>query len=148
MQPLETGPLIYLVEGDAEIRGFIEGVLEGEGLGLEIAETVEEIYSVLGQLTPALVIVDLSPAETVEEIILFEALKKKNVPSLALDWSLSPNSGPEEIKKRRELLGVTAVIPKPFEIESLVGAVRHLTNSANSQKDKLPLPVPPRQEPE
>ena len=148
MRSFEIDPLIYVVEGNSGIGEIIKDALGYEDLYPKIVETVEEIYSILGQLTPALVIVELQRERISAERNLFEDLKKKNVLSLALDWALSPNPNPEEIEERRELLGVTAVIPKPFKIDSLVGAVKSLTNSLDSQKDKQQLPVPPRPEPE
>ncbi len=137
----EIEPKIYVVEPSPDIQELIEEELRDEGfLCLEIVKTVEEIYSVLGQLTPALVIVDLAnPLKpTVEEKNLFGDLRQRGVPSLAFDSSLPCRPDLETIEERKALLGATAVMPRPFALEEFIRLVKSLIDSRDFQTDKPP----------
>jgi CheY-like chemotaxis protein len=112
---------ILVVEDDAGIRDTISELLQLEGFGVDSARDGLEGLSRLRDRRPDVILLDLfmpglDGAQFVDR--LRADASTSDIP-VVLMTGLEPGSG-------REPAGVQAVLPKPFELDDLLAAVRRV----------------------
>jgi CheY-like chemotaxis protein len=113
---------LLVVEDDTTIRDLLTEVMLVEGFEIQCAANGLEALTVLASWIPDLIILDLMmpvmDAEAFREHQLAMPLVA-NVPILVL-------SALNDLRDRAEAIGADAVIAKPFDLDTLVNAVRRL----------------------
>jgi CheY-like chemotaxis protein len=117
MMPLQ-GQVILLVEDDDDIRSLMEAVLDDEGYSVCSAENGYRGLEVARARHPVLILLDLMmPVMNGWE---FRAHQKKDADLADIPVVVVSAAGQESVVS----LGAAAFLPKPFDVDSLVRAVR------------------------
>lgn len=127
MRPDLTGKTALVIDDDADSVQFLRAALEPFGVRLMTARSAEEAKSLLGTVTPDVIIADLLlPGENGLAFVQWLRSRKgvagANVPAIAV------TSFYEEFgREQAEAAGFTLFFPKPVDPMELVSAVALLT---------------------
>ncbi len=118
---LLDGMLVLILEDDANLRGAVAGICEENGARTITAASIEQAAAILvsGAPLPDVVTVDLRLAHGQDAMPFVRELRSKHPVRVII---LTGRITPEQAIEAR-MLGIR-VIPKPFTIEQLIGAVR------------------------
>jgi CheY-like chemotaxis protein len=110
--------LIMVVEDDAGVRSVLRDALLDEGYLVVEARHGQEALDLLTQLTPSGLIVDLL-MPVMDGVTLLRELRTRGLPipclvATATSWGSTLVGD----------LSVAAVVPKPFDLDALLAAVR------------------------
>jgi len=116
------GTRLLVVEDDTTIRDLLSEVMEVEGFEIQLAANGLEALTVLAGWIPDLIILDL-----MMPVMDAEAFREHQLamPAVA-DVPILVLSALNDLQFRAEAIGASAVIAKPFDIDTLVTAVRRL----------------------
>src|SRR5215207_1238873 len=112
---------VLVVEDDADLRAALRFALEDEGLAVESAGDGLSALQKVRQRTPDLVILDLNMPRMGGQDFLYawrSGLETPGVPVIVITA--------ESEALRAEDLGVSACLPKPFDVHQLLGTVKDL----------------------
>ncbi len=120
---------ILVIDDDEAIRQGIRRFLAGQGYEVEVAENGKEALRLFEAEPADLVITDINMPEMdgIEIITTFQKLSP-GVPVVAISGGgLMPK---ELLLGNADLLGAVESLPKPFELDDLLGAVERGLASA------------------
>ena len=116
----DDGPLISLVDDDASFRQAIRSLLRSAGFSVEASPTAEEFLRVTDLGAVRCLIVDLRmPGMGGLELQRKLAGSGHAIPIIVVTAHADEQSRTEALKA-----GARAFLPKPFNAEALLGAVR------------------------
>ena len=118
---------VLVVEDDAAIRRLVKMVLEREGYRVEVASDGLEAVLKLGVMEYAAIILDLM-MPNLDGFVLLETLAV-NDPTRLRRIIVTSAASPAVIRERMKGTPFN-VLPKPFDIETLVGMVRECLDQA------------------
>ena len=113
---------VLVVEDEPSVRGLVAEALEAEGYEIRAAADGLEALGVLERWRPDLIVLDLMMpvmdgwSFRARQLALGEAA---GIPVVVL-------SAAYEARRQGEALGAAAVVPKPFDLEALLGTVGRL----------------------
>jgi CheY-like chemotaxis protein len=113
--------LILLVEDDSGIRDSLAELLESEGYAVVDARDGAEGLERLGELTPTVIVLDLHMPVMDGRQFLVHLRRDRS--RCAIPVLLMTGSNPEAAARH---LAVQAILPKPFELDELLEAVRRI----------------------
>ena len=111
---------VLVVDDDRAIRGFVAEVLIDEGYEVKTAGNGSEALAVSRAWHPDLIVLDLMMP--VMDGWVFRA-RQRQVDTLA-DVPVVVTSAATNLRTHREVLEPCVVLPKPFELDELLGAVQ------------------------
>ena len=115
---------ILLVDDEEQLIGIMASVLEDEGFAVKTMLSAEEALQSFATYSPDLVISDVK-MERMDGFTMFERVKEmkssNNVPFIFLT-GLDDRFG----QQRAKMLGATAYVNKPFDVDEFVGIVKKL----------------------
>ena len=114
---------VLVVDDDRAIRGFVAEVLMDEGYDVKTAENGNEALAVSKEWHPDLIVLDLMMP--VMDGWTFRA-RQRQVDALA-DVPVVVTSAATTLRTHRDTLEPCVVLPKPFELDELLGAVESCT---------------------
>jgi CheY-like chemotaxis protein len=120
---VDAPPLVLVIDDDPDVRTICERVLRAAGFRVACAESGDAGLSLLDQLSPALVVLDLAMPGT-DGFAVARAMRAH--PDCATLPILVFTGLPREAALRARALGVTAVCAKPVEPKQFLAAVRRL----------------------
>jgi CheY-like chemotaxis protein len=117
---------LLVVEDDTTIRDLLTEVMLVEGYELQLAANGLEALTILASWVPDLIILDL-----MMPVMDADAFREHQLamPAVA-DVPILVLSALNDLRDRSEAIGAAAVIAKPFDIDTLVSAVRRLVSSS------------------
>lgn len=141
MPALPTPPHIVAIDHAAAIRALLQDILESDGYRVTTRGVVTDELAEIVALAPDLIILDFTGATMVDDwsFLLRLALDGRTaaLPVVLCSGALREL---EVLAEQLTQLGVV-VVPKPFEIEELLGAVgAGLASRANAPEPRLPHP--------
>jgi DNA-binding response OmpR family regulator len=114
---------VLVVDDDRAIRGFVAEVLMDEGYDVKTAENGNEALAVSREWHPDLIVLDLMMP--VMDGWTFRA-RQRQEDALA-DVPVVVTSAATTLRTHRDTLEPCVLLPKPFELEELLGAVESCT---------------------
>ena len=126
-------PRILLIDDDAALRGVVRRALERAGH--EVAEAADAASGLrLQEQAPAdLVVTDIyMPGEDGMQAI--RRLRKSSPGLQILAMSGGMLAGPVDLSEHALVLGANAVLAKPFELATLLAAVRRLLATSDGEQ--------------
>ncbi len=122
--------LILVVEDDISIQSFVKSILTDQGYMVRTTEKGIEALSLISELSPELVILDLQLPDMQGESVCTEA--KKQNPDIPIIMLTSKNTLSDKVEGFS--LGADDYITKPFAAEELLARVNaRLRRTPNSQ---------------
>lgn len=121
-------PPILIAEDDEAILEVMTIILEGEGHKIAIAKSAEEIFTVVADIIPCMLFLDISLGGSDGRDIT-KRLKSRDDTKMMPVIISSANADTVEIAKE---VGADDVLIKPFEIDELLGIVQKYTTSERS----------------
>jgi DNA-binding response OmpR family regulator len=125
--PLGSGPIILAVDDDRMILRLIEEKLTGRGYVVKTAQSGEEALKILGEITPAVLILDvMMPGISGYEVCQFvkQEERLKNIPVIFL----TSRDTPKDYKTGHDL-GAVMYVAKPIKPDQILRAVQMLAAS-------------------
>ena len=115
---------MLVVDDDADIRSLLVGVLTDEGYEAESAPNGRDALAILDRWRADAIVLDLM-MPVMDGWTFVEQLRarKRDIPILVL-------SAATDIKRHASRLGAVDVIPKPFDIETLLPRIARVTGGA------------------
>ncbi len=120
-------PIILIVDDEPSIRCLLSDLLEGDGSQPIAVASAEQALEVLGQTRPDLIICDRKmPGMNGLQLlkVLRTAEETKSLPFIFFTGSYDA-----ELVEEANKYGVTACLPKPFDIFELRGYIRRALQS-------------------
>src|SRR3981081_4721390 len=108
---------VLLVDDQHAIRSSLQTALDGEGFAVECAANGREALDILEHWKPCVILLDLMMP--VMDGWAFRAEQQRSgspVPIVLL-------SAAGELGRHKEALGAAALMPKPFDIDSVISAI-------------------------
>jgi CheY-like chemotaxis protein len=128
MEEMDGSPSVLVVDDEPQVAWVLRFSLEHEGFhtytasnGLEALEEVEKHH-------PTVMLLDLMMPE-MDGWTVIEKLRKLPIDHRPRVVVVSALAGPEEKAKATEL-GVDAFVPKPFDVEELIGVLGGLAQAS------------------
>lgn len=116
----QAGGDVLVVEDDTEICNALTWLFEEEGIPLRLAANGEDALAQVNAGMPALILLDLTmpglPADEVMRQLRGDA-RTASVPVLVL-------SAARDVEARARELGADGAVAKPYDADTLLGAVR------------------------
>ncbi|MFL5759991.1 MAG: response regulator [Thermomicrobiales bacterium] len=119
------GIRLLVVEDDTTIRDLLTEVMLVEGFEIQCAANGLDALTILTSWVPDIIILDLMmPVMDAEAFRQYQLAMPAvaNVPILVL-------SALNDLHDRAEAIGADAVVAKPFDLDTLVNAVRRLVTT-------------------
>jgi DNA-binding response OmpR family regulator len=113
--------MILLIEHDASVRELVAEILEDEGLAIATVASISDGLEALERTTPAALLLDVRPGDGGGHRLIRWCASQSRLAELPIIVMAT--------LIRHDLDGdsaVTAVIPKPFDIDELVDAVKRV----------------------
>ena len=110
---------VLVVDDDRAIRGFVAEVLTDEGYEVKTAGDGSEALAVSREWRPDLIVLDLMMPNM--DGWTFRA-RQRQVDALA-DVPVVVTSAATTLRTNRQALEPCVLLPKPFELDDLIGAV-------------------------
>ncbi len=111
---------VLVVDDDQAIRGFVAEVLMDEGYDVKTAENGNEALSVSREWQPDLIVLDLMMP--VMDGWTFRARQRQE--GTLADVPVVVTSAANNLRAHRDRLEPCVLLPKPFELDDLLGAVQ------------------------
>ncbi len=120
------GIRLLVVEDDTTIRDLLTEVMLIEGYEIQLAANGLEALTILASWVPDLIILDL-----MMPVMDADAFREHQLamPAVA-EVPILVLSALNDLQDRAEAIGASAVVAKPFDIDTLVNAVRRLAPSS------------------
>jgi CheY-like chemotaxis protein len=122
--PSGSGPIILAVDDDRMVLRLIEEKLTGRGYVVKTASSGEEALKILGEITPAVLILDvMMPGISGFEVCQFVKQQKqlKDIPVIFL----TSRDTPKDYKTGHDL-GAVMYVAKPIKPDQILRAVQML----------------------
>ena len=117
------GPLVLIVDDDADLRKYVRASLEAEGYTVREAGSAEEGLAALDEEPPDLILLDVMMPKVDGWEMLRRVQERHDVGAIpVIMFSGRVDEGAEEAASR----GAQAFIGKPFDPESLVESTKQL----------------------
>lgn len=120
MQGTETRPRIVVLEDDRDVAELVREILDDSGFDTMTADHETPIEEV-ARHRPRLLLLDLLLGDRDGRDVLAD-LRRAGLPQVPLVLL----SGRERLEPEMRRLGAAAALPKPFDIDELVGTCRLL----------------------
>jgi CheY-like chemotaxis protein len=112
--------LVLVVDDDAGILTTVADVLDLEGYRVRTATNGREALDVLEKETPAVIVLDMR-MPVMDGWGFASALRARGTQTRVLVMTAAENA-----KRWADEIGADAVLPKPFELDDLLGALERL----------------------
>ncbi len=116
--PMQSAPRLLVIDDDDDLRLFLQDLLSEEGYLVDTSSTMDEALAAIDSHVYHLIVTDLLAHSAIDPlrsaIILLEAASPTPVMTLT-GWSVTA----EEVAQA----GLIRLVPKPFDITDLLGAV-------------------------
>lgn len=122
---LTDRPLILIVEDDAAVGSMIDDYLVSAGYRTARAEDGREAVKLVADVRPDLIIMDLM----MPRLTGGEAARKLRDDPLTTNIPILGISAVADVTSIAELLPIDSVLPKPFDLDDLLVAIKHLLSS-------------------
>ncbi|TAJ21416.1 MAG: hybrid sensor histidine kinase/response regulator [Dehalococcoidia bacterium] len=110
-----VGALVLVIEDEDAIRGLVRDTLEGEGYRVQAASSAEDAMSMLDQVKPALILLDLR-LPGMDGFAFVSAYRDRTAAN-----DLAPIILVSALRPREELpTGVVGYLRKPFDLDDLL----------------------------
>ncbi len=109
---------VLIVDDDRDLGEVLVEVLQSEGFGAQLVTTAEQALAAIAARAPGVVLLDWNLGGDAPETIA-ESLRARAVPIIL-------SSGDEHADEAAERIGASAVLHKPFSLESLLGLVSQI----------------------
>jgi CheY-like chemotaxis protein len=114
---------VLVVDDDPSIQGFLAEALVDEGYRVRTAANGREALAILGEWRPDLILLDLMMPEMDGWAFRGE---QRAMPAVS-DVPVIVLSATRELAARTRDLEPVQVVPKPFDLEALLGTIDQLT---------------------
>jgi ATP-dependent Clp protease ATP-binding subunit ClpA/ActR/RegA family two-component response regulator len=122
--------LVLVVDDNADILGWMQRVLTGEGLRVLPAASVEEARKAVRGATPDLAVLDYVLPDGDGVALAIELLEESPAMAILMISGMSLEEEDELVLKRREI----PLLPKPFLSEELVRSLRSIATLPRKAK--------------
>lgn len=127
---------VLVVDDDPDIRSTLAEVLREEGFSVGECASGVDLFDGLRTERPAVVLLDLTlPGEDIGEIA--SRLKRDRWLETTTFLAISGLMDAAEQSRR---LGLHGAVSKPFELDQLVGLVRHVCARRRAERERLEEP--------
>jgi excisionase family DNA binding protein len=117
------GPLVLIVDDDADLRGYVRASLEAEGYVVREAGSAQEGLAALDEESPDLILLDVMMPEVDGWEMLRHVQERHGVGAIpVIMFSGRVDDGAAEAASR----GAQGFVGKPFDPESLVESTKQL----------------------
>lgn len=126
-QDQPAGGDVLIVEDDQDLRNALGWLFEEERIPIRLAVNGEEALDQVNTALPALILLDLTmPGVPAEEVVrqLRVSERTAQIPIVLL-------SAAQDVMGRAQELGADGAVAKPYELETLLAAVRQYAHGAS-----------------
>ena len=117
---MAPAPIVYIVDDDPSVRRALRRLIRHAGFDVETSETAGEFLASEHSRRPACLILDVRlPGTSGMDLQGCLAACEPDLPIVVVTAH-----GEDEIRRRMLALGAIAFLPKPFDDEALLGAIR------------------------
>ena len=114
--------MVLVIEDDADLRHFLELMLEGAGYSVRTASDGGEALKILDQQAPSLILLDLMMPTMDGRRFREEQLRRDRASRVPLVVV----SARHDCAQIAETLGAAECVPKPFEVDKLLDIVQRI----------------------
>jgi CheY-like chemotaxis protein len=121
------GKLVLVIENTPAVAHVLHALLESEGYRVLLADTLSGGMAVLARVQPALVVADSFSSSSRDAFVRLQPLRELAAPAPVLLFTAHRDiteSGAREA-------GFAGVLPKPFDIDDLLGRVDEVARSSS-----------------